>query len=221
MKKRSGLFIVFLGSDGVGKTTLINSLENRLQEQTPLLFAMIKKYHWRPCLFKGRSNYSSKSCSSNPHDVQLDNMAISMLKLFFLFFDFLFGYYFKIYPALRKNELVLFDRYYYDLFLDPKRYRFGGPISCVKWLLPIIPYPNLIVYLDGPAMTIHQRKFELTIDEIKEQQNRFLNLKPHIRNIITLDCEDQINDLVDVIFTKILSIISLRMDKTNIRGSFS
>ena len=63
----------------------------------------------------------------------------------------------------------MFDRYYYDYLIDPKR----GKIKLPRWLLKLgqffIPEPDMILCLGTNAESIHRRKPELTLIEVERQ----------------------------------------------------
>ena len=66
-------------------------------------------------------------------------------------------------PALPGAAEVL------DAIVDPKRYRYGGPIWLLNLIWKITPKPDLIVLLDAPAEVIQQRKKEVPFEETAER----------------------------------------------------
>ena len=57
---------------------------------------------------------------------------MAYLSAFFL--DHWVGYIFKVRPALGRSNFVIFDRYFHDVLVDPRRYRYGGPSWYAKFL---------------------------------------------------------------------------------------
>ena len=49
-----------------------------------------------------------------------------------------------------RTRLVIFDRYIYDLLVDSKRVRYGGPAWMLRLLARIVPRPELVILLDAP-----------------------------------------------------------------------
>ena len=59
--------------------------------------------------------------------------------------------------------MIMFDRYYDDMLVDPLRYRYGAP----KWTIQLnrgaIPRPDLFLFIDVPENELIRRKNEVTI----------------------------------------------------------
>ena len=56
---------------------------------------------------------------TDPHRLSRRPLSLSVLALLVLLLDFLLGYWFVIRPLLAGWGLVVFDRYYDDLLVDP------------------------------------------------------------------------------------------------------
>jgi thymidylate kinase len=85
------------------------------------------------------------------------------------------GYVVKVRPQLAQGKLILFDRYFPDCLIDPKRYRL--PASCVGMagvVAKLLPKPDLSVVLDAPATVLQQRKCEVTPAESERQRKDYL-----------------------------------------------
>ncbi|MGA7831604.1 MAG: hypothetical protein WCA21_11630 [Terracidiphilus sp.] len=75
-----------------------------------------------------------------------------------------------------KNEtLLICDRYYHDLLIDPIRYRYGGPLWIATLVGKLIPQPRLWVLLDAPAEVLQARKQEVTSKESARQRQAYLD----------------------------------------------
>lgn len=118
-----GISVAFLGTDGSGKTTIINMirpiLESALHTQTyrehlrPNLLPSIGQLFGRPALIDP---------VTNPHSSAPSGIIGSILRLVYYSLDYILGYWVKVYPILVKRPCVfIFDRYYYDLLYDPHR----------------------------------------------------------------------------------------------------
>lgn len=160
-----GAFLVFLGPDGVGKTTLLEEVSTALAP----LFADQHFFRWRPAMFA-----RAPRPSSPPHSKPLRSTKGSVSYLLFLWLDFAAGYFFRTRQALRKCGLVVFDRYYHDLLIDPKRYRYGGPLWLVNGLKHLVPpRGTYFLVLDADEHTIFARKQQLSIEEIRRQRSLY------------------------------------------------
>jgi thymidylate kinase len=158
----SGFLVAVLGPDGAGKSTLIE----KAGEQLDCVFRSRHVFHWRPkLLFPDRSGPVS-----NPHGRSRFSTPRSLAHLAGHFADYHLGFALRIWPLLARSGLVLFDRYFYDLSADPKRYRYGGPARIPEILSNIVPRPGLMLVLDAPEETLLNRKQETTADELEMER---------------------------------------------------
>lgn len=167
----TGLFIVLLGVDGAGKTTIAENLKNRYITA----FRKIDHYHSRVRVLKDISQLKKGAepiDASDPHGKkQKAGKLTSVVKFGYYFLDFLIGN-IKITVAKIKSTLVLVERYYYDYSIDKVRYNLNlsdGFLSCFEHF---ILKPDIIFILTGDSQRLLDRKHEITIDEIDEQKKK-------------------------------------------------
>lgn len=95
-----------------------------------------------------------------------------------------------------QKQLVIFDRYYYDYFVDIQRYQY----SFSKWVPRLfawtIPTPDVIFILDGEAETLYARKKELPIEELKRQIVAYRKIADRYKNASLVNVEKPLNDVV-------------------------
>jgi len=118
---------------------------------------------------------------------------LSMMRLGGVYADYLAGHRRLIRPALERGELVVFDRYFHDILVDSKRYRYGGP----QWLLPamknLLPQRRVFfVVLDADEKVILSRKQEVSLEELRAQRRKYAALARslhclHVRTDFGLD----------------------------------
>jgi thymidylate kinase len=176
----TGLFVVILGPDGAGKSTLIERLETSLLGA----FRRTARFHLMPRLFRRKGNSGPVT---DPHSKPPRSLLASLLKLGYYLLDYTLGYWLKVRPALVKSTLVLFDRYYDDLLVDPKRYRYGGPRGLAGWLRRFVPRPDLWLVLDVPEKELLRRKQEVSLEELRRQREAYCRLATALPNAIILD----------------------------------
>jgi thymidylate kinase len=159
---RRGAFFVFLGPDGVGKTTLLREVSGGLAP----LFPVASVNRWRPAVF---ARAPRPACL--PHSKPLRGTRGSILYLLFAWIDFVAGYLLTTRWELAQSGLVIFDRYYHDMLVDPMRYRYNGPMWLVRALSKLVPPQDVFFFvLDADEQTILSRKQQLPFDEIRRQR---------------------------------------------------
>jgi thymidylate kinase len=86
----------------------------------------------------------------------------------------------------KRNTLILYDRYYHDLLIDPLRYRYGGPAWAARLVGHLMPQPALWVLLDAPAEVLQSRKQEVPPEETARQRKAYLDFvcKQHEHRIV-------------------------------------
>jgi thymidylate kinase len=116
---------------------------------------------------------------------------MSALFLFGLFVDCWLGYLLTTGPLVARSGLVIFDRYFHDVLIDPKRYRYGGPQWLTKLLCLLAPPAKpLFLVLDANEEVIFGRKQELPIDELKRQRKAYLEFAARYSSAVVVDCND-------------------------------
>lgn len=166
-RQPSGLFVAVMGPDGVGKSTLINNLVPSMES----VFDRQRIFHWRPMLLWRRKNFRDVS---RPHSLPADGGWRSAARVFAHILDYWLGYWLVIRPLLARSGLVVFDRYFSDVLVDPKRYRYGGPLWLPRMLRHLVPEPDLTLLLDAPEETVLSRKQEIDTTEMRRQRALYL-----------------------------------------------
>jgi len=83
--------------------------------------------------------------------------------------DFLVGGWTRLWPARVRTSLVLVERGWWDLAVDPRRYRLQVPASIIRALGSLLPRPDIALILEAPVGVMRDRKPELDEDEILRQ----------------------------------------------------
>lgn len=167
-----GTVIAVLGVDGAGKSTVINAILPALNAAT---HNAVVVQHLRPTLlpplarFKGKKNLPAGPVLE-PHGSTPSGRLGSLLRMTYLTLDYLLGYWLWTRPKIAKQPAVmLFDRYAYDMAIDPRRFRIGLSGRVAGWFAALAPKPDLIVCLHGNPEVIAARKNELTLEETRRQ----------------------------------------------------
>ncbi|MDA7742037.1 hypothetical protein N8865_00300 [Francisellaceae bacterium] len=158
----TGLTVSFLGPDGSGKSTIINML---LDDQLP--FRRKDYFHLKPIQKKiGEVN---EATVIDPHKYAAYSKLKSYIKLFYFLWQYNFGWLKNVIPLKIRSSLVVFDRYFDDLLVDHKRYRYGGNKTIVRLVRKFIPRPDLYFILVADAKVISKRKQEVPYKELERQ----------------------------------------------------
>jgi len=181
----TGLLVVVAGPDGAGKSTLIE----RLIQATGPTFRRHKVFHWRPALLWRRK---STRDTTQPHSDAPDGFSWSVARLLAYLLDYWLGYLILVRPLLARSGLIIFDRYFDDLLIDPKRYCFGAPLGLVRALRPIIPKPDLVLVLDADEEVVFSRKQEVQLAEVRRQRALYRAIKVGASNAQIVDASASI-----------------------------
>lgn len=193
-----GISIAFLSPDGGGKSTIIE----RLKATCGGSFHGVEVKYFRPRWLKNAGHYKvvnqTKELTENPdpHGRPLNSMIKSLYRFLFYNFDFILGTWFLINPMKINRQLIIFDRYYYDYFVDLRRYQYNLPNWLPRLFSFMIPKPDIIFILDGPASVLYERKKELSIEEIERQRNKYVQIANRIKNAHVIDTNRPIDIVV-------------------------
>ena len=202
----TGLLVVILGPDGAGKSTLIEHLVRTVGPA----FRRHKVFHWRPMLLWRRRTTSD---TTHPHGMPPHGRWWSLARLFAHLLDYWVGFCLLIRPLLARSGLVVFDRYYYDLLADPKRYRFGGPLWLARAMGRFVPNPDLLFVLDAPVPVILSRKREIEPDSILSQRQGYLRLARGLSQAHVVDAEGPISCVVAQVARIIREYLARRFER--------
>jgi len=207
----TGFSVVFLGPDGSGKSSVIDAVSSSLAPA----FRKQSRYHLRPFVFCARTESNGQPVT-NPHASPKYGIIISMMKLFYLWLDYTVGYFISVHWKKIFSTLVIFDRYFHDILIDPLRFRYGGPSWLAALLVRAIPKPDAIVFLNVPADIIQERKKEVSYAECTRQNNKYITLVGTHKKVIIIDGSKPLNDVVLDANMQLLNIMEKRT-KNNLR----
>ncbi len=175
-----GFHVVLLGPDGAGKSSTIAALETALAP----LFSRTEVKGFAPTL---RQILRRKpSSTATPHALKPRSLPTSLLRAAW-WSAFALASHATLRWEKTRSVLVLNDRHFIDILVDPVRYRYGGP----RWLLSVIakllPRPDAVILLHGPAEVLQARKQELTVEETARQCRDYLALVSNLPNAHVID----------------------------------
>lgn len=200
-----GLHLVFLGPDGVGKSTVIDALRRNLSP----IFLRDKYLTFAPSLLPSRFETPKPD---GPHSLPPRSFPASLIKAGWWAVCYTVGYYATIHPALARAGLVINHRYLPDAMVDPKRYRYSGPQWILRALWRIAPKPHLLFVLDAPPDVIQARKREVAPEEIRRQRDAYRALAGSLPFAHVIDASSTVEEVVAEIQQIVLRYLSDRVD---------
>lgn len=220
--KSPGYVIAILGTDGSGKSTIINKI-------TPILNEGFHKgiiyNHLRPnvlpdigVILGKRKKTEEITVVSNPHAEKQSGLIGSLLRWGYYMIDYTVGYLKTVFPVIHtKSKVFIFDRYYYDYYIDQKRSRTNLP----NWILKIgecfIPKPDLILCLGGDPEKIYNRKPETSLQEVTRQTNVLKQFCTNHKNAVWIDTCTDIETSIDQAMEAICKMMSKRFSNFKFR----
>jgi thymidylate kinase len=135
-----------------------------------------------------------------------------MLYLSGFFLDYYVGYLLLIRRLLAKSNLVIFDRYFHDVLVDPQRYRYGAPKWFAEILSRLVPQPDLVIVLDADAELILGRKSELPREEIERQRLAYRELQFSGAKTAFLKTNGDVDKSVSVAAASVAEYMKRRFD---------
>lgn len=202
----TGLVVVILGPDGVGKSTVIRCLQTGVAP----VFRGNQVFHWRPMVLFRRT---SSAPVTNPHADPPRGYLGSMLACAALLLDYWLGYLLLVWPLVARTRMVVFDRYFDDVLTDPRRYRYGGPRWFAERAAAVVrPRNALYVVLDADEDVILARKREIPHTELSRQRDAYLKLAAmlHAKPVST---QQDIDHTVQAVSQQILKHLEQRFQQ--------
>ena len=194
--KKPGYVIVILGTDGSGKSTIINNI-------TPILNEGFHKgiiyNHLRPnaipdlgVILGKKEKKEDIAIVSNPHAEQQSGLLLSLMRWAYYMIDYTLGYMKVVFPVIHlKSKVFIFDRYYYDYYIDQKRSKTKLPKLMIKLGELFLPKPDIILCLGGDPKKIYERKPETSLKEVIRQTNALRDFCRKHKKAVWIDtCSD-------------------------------
>jgi thymidylate kinase len=204
----TGVCLVVLGPDGVGKTTLTG----RLADELRTAFDRQEIFHFRPEFLAPKTG--AQTVEVNPHGARSRGTFRSLVHLLGFFADCWLGYLVRIRPAMARSSLIIFDRSFHDLVIDSKRYRYGGP----RWLPRLLarfvpPFEPLFLVLDADENAILSRKREIALSKLKRLRSAYVAFASSVSPAALINTDGRAEDSLSASLRAISSYLASRFER--------
>jgi thymidylate kinase len=171
-RRERGLVVTFSGVDGAGKSTVLEAARQELQgtyRQT------VRVLRHRPSLLPilsalvlGKAEAERRSTARLPRTGTNGSSVSSALRFAYYFADYLVGQFVIFWKYTMRGEVVLYDRYYFDFIVDPRRTNVRLNRRLTEFLYAFLLEPDLNFFLYASPEVIVRRKRELPRDVVEE-----------------------------------------------------
>lgn len=199
----TGFVVAVLGPDGSGKTTIIKCLEKELA----MAFRGNKRFHLRPRF----GVQSDLGVVTNPHASPPRPWPLCIIKLFYFLIDYWLGWLRLVLPLKIRSTLVIFDRYFHDILLDPVRYRVPPGMFAPKIFAALVPSPDLWIVLSAKPEQLVERKGEVTLDEAVNLTAAYISFAKDNSRCVIIDTSLDLDSSCSTAVTACLDYLEMRL----------
>lgn len=211
LKPTCGLHVVFLGPDGVGKSSVIEAVTRDLSP----IFLHTKYLTFAPGLLPSRFEAPKPD---GPHSLPPRSYVASLVKAAWWVVCYTLGYYTSIRPTVARAGWVVNHRYLPDAIVDRRRYRYSGPAWPLRALWKIAPKPDLLFLLDAPAEVIQARKKEVAPEETRRQREAYRAVVEGLPFSRVIDASQPLEAVVAQVEQTILEFLGARATRQLAKG---
>lgn len=183
-------WLALLGPDGVGKSTVIAGVDELLKPSRLKTLLV----HWRPKM--AGHEPADAVVVTDPHGRSARGFLSSTLALALLWVRWMIGRVGRTWHQRAKQKIMVSDRYYPDLLVDPRRYLYGGSLRLARWVFRALPKPDLTIILLADPEVILARKEEVPREELIRQLTVYRALAEELPNdVVTLDAGRSVSEV--------------------------
>ena len=197
--KKKSFFIVLIGPDGSGKTTLAKKIITEVEEKT-CCFTSSYYLHGRFGIIPNLATLMGKEKEKTDEmkfgvekTKELPPHSILKITIYMTYYsiDFALGF-FKLLKMRFSHKVIVADRYFYDYFYQEHFKKF--PKILYFLYMKVLPAPDLVIFLKADAKAIYERKPELSIARINMQQQNIQKILVDVKHSIIIDSAKELED---------------------------
>lgn len=183
-----GVLIAVVGTDGSGKSTVLDRLVGRLKP----IFGRAEKAHLRPRLLPDISRISGRDAPSESSNgqthVRSPGFVGSLVRWCYYWVDYLVGFQVVFRPKLARKTAIFVDRYFYDFEFDHGQKNVKLPQWIIRGLQSFLPKPDVVIRIDTDTQIVLERRgAEVDSDEIDRQRAALGSIVRRLHNAGTVD----------------------------------
>jgi thymidylate kinase len=183
-RRRRGGVIAVVGPDGAGKTTLCQSLLAGIFDGQRVEVFANRGGARSPSVLPHRV---LRTRGAGPHSKPAYSPPLSAAKFLYLFVDHALSWVRDVRPFAQRSGWVIIERGWWDVIIDPLRYRMRPTPALGRWLARLMPKVDLMIVLEAPPEVIHARKQQLTLRELQRQRAAWRSVLPRRQRRVYLD----------------------------------
>ncbi|MBU6423923.1 MAG: hypothetical protein KGJ98_04170 [Chloroflexota bacterium] len=134
---------------------------------------------------------------TRPHAARPYGRVASYAKIAYLFLDTFVGWRLQLLPLVQRGILVIVERPWPDIAVDPRRYRIDVPPAAASFLGRLLPQPDLLLLMRAPAAVLRERKPELPLEETERQLAAWQGVAPPSDRCVHLDAAEPLDIVVE------------------------
>lgn len=162
----NGFVISFSGVDGVGKSTVIEKVKEHLEKKWRKRVVVLRH---RPSVLPipsawklGQAEAERRSVPHPPRQAGYQSLHASVARFGYYYLDYLLGQVVVWLKYTSRGQVVLYDRYYFDLINEGERSNIQLPERLTRALYTFVSKPRLNFFLYADPDVILRRKQELS-----------------------------------------------------------
>ncbi len=195
-----GAFLVVVGPDGSGKTTLARAMIAQVGSRGRYFHFIPSPLHTLEQSPPDDALLVDKQREGGSRMVGLLRIGRNLMRAWI-------SYVLAIRPAVRSGSVVVGDRWLYGYAAQPLALKFYGPEWVARLMLRLMPQPDLVMVLDAPAEVIRERKAELSVAEIEAERRHWARIRGRM---LTLDATRPAEELADETLNHIAGSVGFR-----------